>query len=438
MGTTAASTIDRMVHQNIGDWVEVVLTTALTTSNDVISTNLNEYDEGKDDHFNERWVYITDKANLTKDRKIYDYETATGKLDVRGANFISDGANLATVRVYRYSYTNTIRAINDAIRELSSHLFKYVDDRSLLTGDVLWDRSFEYWTSATALTFWTSLSGAQAQTTTAGLYRGQRGSTSVKYTAGAASDYLYQTSTTNLRLLDLMGKTVSIYVWAYPQTTDDATITIYTLQADGTAQTLASTTACPSGKWTLLKLENQTLNDDLVTVQLRLGVATNAQYAYFDNCRITGGDVNEYLLPESLQDGDICQVYVQDSGNADEMADDIMPEHWTPAHNFETFNDGTYRFIKIPHVSDERQIRLVGTSPLTELSTFSGTTEVDGKYLNLLVAYSCYCLFRNEMGVASSSDTKRLEDRRDYWWAIAHAYMNTLKMTPPKSYMNIG
>lgn len=441
MGTSAASVIDAQIHQNIGDFIEVAVTTALTTSNDVVSTNLNEYDEGKDDFFNGRWCYITNYVAAGEDRKIYDYATSGGTLDVRGANFTSDSSDLATVRVYRHSFTATQRAINDAIRELSDHLFRYIEDKTLVTGNILPDASFEEWTTDTALTWYGTESNVTlAKTSTAALFR--NGSFSVKSTAGAANAYYGISSDNHPKLLDLQGKTVSLYCWAYPQTANDAYIVIYTLKNDGTTtQTLTSDTTCAAGVWTLLKLENQTLNGDLEEIQIRYKVGTSGQYAYFDDARLFGVNIDEYLLPETLRDGGIYQTYVQASSGAgsssNEYSDDIMPRDWTPIYNTSILEDGTYRYLKIPGTVDGRRIRLIGTSPLTALSTYSGTTEVSGKQVELLAAYACYCLFRNEMGVASSSDTKRLEERRNYWWGIAHDLMRTHAMAKPKRFMSL-
>jgi len=441
--STPASTIDQRVHQNIGDWTEVTLTTALTASVAVISTSLNEYDDANDDHYNGYWCYVTNFANSTKDRKIYDYTTTGGSCAVRGANFATDVANKATVRIYRYSYTSTIRAINDAMRELSDHLFRYIDDRSLILGNAIWDGHFEYWTSSSALTFWTASSaGTQLAVTAAASTRGALGSTSLKYTTASTTDWMYQSLTENPRLQGLQGKSVSGYVWTMPETAKDPTLVIYTSQAAGSAtvQTLQSSTATAreANVWSLIEHDNQTLNDDLTTLEVRLYSKSSTKYSLWDNCRIIDSSIREYLLPEVFQDGDVCQVYIQVSGDADKYADDIMPKTWEPIYNWETFHNGSYKFIRIPMQGNGQQIRLVGTSPLTELTTFTGTTEVDGKYLDLLVAYSCYCLFRNEMGVASSQDTERLQERRDYWWAIAHELMRTNRMVAPPRFMRIG
>ena len=57
MGVTAASVLDKRLSEAISDWLEVTVTTALTASVAVISTDLRSYDDGSDDHFNTYWEF---------------------------------------------------------------------------------------------------------------------------------------------------------------------------------------------------------------------------------------------------------------------------------------------------------------------------------------------------------------------------------------------
>ena len=45
-----------------------------------------------------------------------------------------------------------------------------------------------------------------------------------------------------------MVETIDFKAWAYPEADDDAFLTIYTTEPDGTAQTLNSTTSVYAGK----------------------------------------------------------------------------------------------------------------------------------------------------------------------------------------------
>ena len=246
MATTTLETIEQRLSEQTGDYLQVICTTAIAAGVSVISTHLTSYDGGRDDYFIDWWVYITDKANATVQRQVSDYATATGTLTVRGANLTNDVANLATIRLHRYNRDLYVNAINDAIRETFPVFHKSHDIMELVTGNILPNSHFRDWTATTAPDKY-SMQDANitaVASTTAGTTWG--GSKSMKATTGAggAGKYVYISSNTYPRLLDLMGQTVSFYCWAQPDDADDATIEIYTIKADGTTtQTLTSSTA---------------------------------------------------------------------------------------------------------------------------------------------------------------------------------------------------
>lgn len=442
MGTTANSVLDERLHKLIGDFIEEDVTTALTTSTDVVSTNLNKWDEGRNDFFNNRWVYITEftATNAGEDRKIYDYVTSGGTCSVRGANFADDGSNTATCRFYRYSYTVSQRAIKDAIREIYPILYRPLEDRTLVTGNILPDNSIELWISSSNPSLYSGSANATlTRTTTAGLIRGAMGTTSMKVEAGAADQYAYINSDTFPRLLDLRGKTITFKAWAFPSTANDAFLTIQTTGADGVADTaLNSTTACPASIWTLLELEDQAIPDDIETIEFRFRVSTSGQNAYFDSARVTGADLREYMLLSDFADGEVSQVYIQTTGTSDDICDDLHPRDWDRVFGYSTYSDGTYLWLRLPCTySKNRQIRIIGTAPLSTVSTFAGTTEIDGRQVDLLVAYAAYCLFRNEEGVPSSEDTGRYTKNQRKWLDEYYRLKPALRMVRPRSTMNI-
>ncbi len=427
--STAVSVLETRLGQAIGDDLEVICTTPIAATNLIVSTNLTSYDSGRDDYFNEQWVYITDKANAGVLRQVSDYATATGTLTVRGAALATDVANLATIRLHRYDRTKYITAFNDTSREISDVLFKSLDVSELVTGNILPNSHFRDWTLTTVPDKW-ALSSANitcTALTTAGLTRGGAKSMNAVTGAAGAASYVYVTSDSNPRLLDLMGKTVSAYVWVYPQTANDATIVIYTLKADSTAQTLTSTTTCPATKWTRLKLESQTLNDDLVKVEVRLAIATNSQYVYFDHAKLYGGSPNEYLLPLDFKAGNIARVEVQTSGYSDDPSDDLKPTHWETDYSWSLMNDGTDVYLRLsPYYPDKRLIRLIGHAPMTTVTAYTDTVEVDGDRLNLFIAYAKYKLYQAIEGPVSSQDVSRYESNS------AKAYNEYLRLLPKK------
>jgi len=331
----------------------------------------------------------------------------------------------------------------------------------------------------------------------------------MKATTGAsgAGKYVYISSNTYPRLLDLMGQSVSFYCWANPVVDDDAFIEIFTLagikegeytadsgtsateivdselessvddyyngdyvwnstrslgalvtdydggtktltvaiasQTNGdiyyirTTQTLTSTTANPAGRLTLLKLEDQELNDDLVEVQIRFKVTTASQSVYFDHARVIGRNQREYLLPLDVANGKLSSVEVQTDTYSDRGCDDLLPRGWEDWNGWEIIDDGTDKFLDLGMLPiEERLIRLRGYAPLSAVSIYSDTIEIDGELLNRFIAYAKYKLYQAIEGPVAASDIGRYELQS------AKAYqeyqrLSHLRMSVPKVAMRI-
>jgi len=340
-----------------------------------------------------------------------------------------------TRQVYLDKYTD---AINNASRRIYPDLHKLLENKELITGNIL--PPFR-WSSTSALNFYAGTTATLAKTTTAGLYRGFV--YSAKVTVSAANGYLGISSSAYPRLLDLMGKTVSVKVWAYPEVANDATIVIYTLKADGTAQTLTSTTTCPLAKWTLLELEDQVLNDDLIQVDIRLKVATINKYAYFMPPRLTGHNIYDYIVPKDFDNGFVAEASVQTSGYSDDACDDLEPtDNWEPVFDVkrETRQIGgsLYKHIRLPYLySSSRQIKLTGYCPLESLSDDSDTISLEDPYLDLLIARAKYELYIMVEGIAASEDTRRYESKSVRAYREYMELLSSLKMTGSSITMNI-
>lgn len=427
--TTTLLTMRQRLRAAMSDGVREAVTTALAANTSVISTNLNKWDDGRDDFFNDWYCYIEDENNAGQNRVISDYATSGGTCTVRGANFTSDGANLATAMFTKCNPDNSKLAIQRAIRAQYPTLYKYIDSQELITGNILPNSHFTDWAATTYPDFYRVSNAAAVETTTARQCWG--GTASAKVTCNAADGYMYLSSDQYPRLLDLMGKTVTFKAWAYPEVADDAWIQIYTLQADGTAQTLPATHAaadvtCPADYYTLLELEDQTLNDDLVQVQFRFRVHTKDKYAYFDNARGTGLNIREYILPTDFKDGNVSQVWIQTSGEADDPCDDLhirTQEKIVPLPNI--YSDGTYKYIRLPAAyGDEYKIHLMGYKPLTVPTTDAGTTEVDDPALQLLIAQAALELNKIQQGLVSTKDKGKFDAEIARWdWEVG-------KLTP--------
>jgi hypothetical protein len=433
MGLTTLATLIEKMSQQIGDWLEVTTTTNIAGGNtNVISTELNQYDKGTDDYFSEPsyWCYIDGVANAGVLRQVSDYVTTTGTLTLRGANLAAESAAV-NIRLFRYSRTDYVRCLNDTILEKYPETFLYLDNRDLITGNIL--PPFN-WATTSTLDIYTKPTGTLLKNTN-GAYI-WRGSSSAKVTASGADDYLYISSDNYNRLLDLMDKEVDFKCWVYPEVANDVFLTIYTVKKDGIAQTLNSTTTTYAGKKCLIELEDQSINDDIEHFEARLRVHTAAKYSYFDMPRLIGGEVHEYLLPQDFQDGDVSEVHIQVSGHSDDMCDDLMPTHWQQVFNAKVRNDGTYNYLYLPDsYSSNRQIRLIGHKPLETLSADADTISLDQEHIRPLLAYASYLLFERQKEGVSSEDIGRIISAAAYWLG---KYNMLSKLNPKKRvYMHL-
>jgi len=441
MATKTLAQIRARVSQNIGDYISEVVTTALTTNTSVVSTNLSKHTY-VEDYFKRWWCLITDYANAGANRRVMASSVLTNNLTVSGAAFASDSANLATFELHRFNPDNYTRAINQAARDLVNYLHRKVEwDDTMVFGNWLPNSHFEDWTSSSYPDKWGVTNATAAETTTINLTHG--GASSAKVTASADNGYMYCSGLTNYpRLLALGGETISCYAWVYPEAADDAAIVIYTVKADGTAQTLTSTTPCPAGKWTRLELENQTINEDIVDFQVRLKVATNTKYAYFDNVRLEGAPVFEYLLPLWAGKGTVSEIYQQTSGNAEDIADDVFTaaSSCRGIYNWQVYSQEGDSFIRFPMAfSSAYKMILSGNAPLEDnLSSETSTMTIDDPQLQLLAAYACYKLMEMQMSPVSSDDTDKTAQIANYWRGQAEMLKHQVGMPRTQTMIKFG
>ena len=240
----------------------------------------------------------------------------------------------------------------------------------------------------------------------------------MKVTPASANGYAYLSSDDYPPLLDLKDKTISIYVSAYPVTTDsDAELEIYTVQADGTEQTLTSTTTNVSGARAILKLEDQTLNDNLEEVQIRLRCVTNGNVVYFGAPRIVVSGIYDYMLPELFQEGGVAWVRRQISGSDwEKPADDTGAiSRFIDYFNWELVNkdiNGTvYKYLRTPNLLPSNQLlELSGTASLEDnLSSDSDTMTIDDPHTQLFVLQASKQLFKMQRTVVSAESSDIFE-----------------------------
>lgn len=431
MGTSLLS-LEQLLSEAIGDWLEFDTSTLITTGSTarIIASTLQNYDGGQDGYFKDWWAYITEGNNSGVNRQVKTYETSAGRLDLRGSAFASE-SSAVTCRLHRFNRRNKVKAINRAIEQLYPSLHRKIDDLTLITGNILPDNSFGWWTSNTTLKFYTAVNASLTKNDSPPFTRAERGGLSAKVTASAANGYMVLSSNNYQRLLDLMGRTIDFKCWAAPQVTNDAALVIYTEKADGTVQILTSATPSYANNFSLLELENQVINNDITKIELRFKVATNTKWVYFDDAMLCGMHLFEYLLPYDLQVGHLSQVYIQTEGYSNDIAYDIHPRYYDK-EIFSIIHDGDYRYVQLRNLPvNWRRIRTIGYAPLESLSADTDTISLEGERLNLIIAQAAYNLYEMEKGIVSSEDKGRYLSELAYWRQRVIELKPTLMMMRP-------
>ena len=333
-----------------------------------------------------------------------------------------------TASVYADKYLD---AINNAAREIYPVLFKRLLNETLITGNALPNSHFEDWSQTTYPDHWAVSSVTALEETT--IIRG--GAKSAKVTRAGTDGYLYCYDTSWQRLLDLMDITVSFKCWVLASTADQAYIEIY----DGT-DTETSTAHTGGGEWELLEIEDYDLPDDLTDIQFRLKVITSDGDAYFDNARVTGKNLYEYLLPLDFQNGTVSQVHLQSQGYSDDICDDLDlgANAYSELFGWKIIDDGTYKYLRTASkLTANRKLKLIGYCPLEDdLDADADTLSLEGGRLNLLLSYAAYLLYEMQRGVVSSDGIDRYDRECARWLGKVQMLKSRLRMRRPPSAIN--
>ena len=433
--TTTLLSLDQKLLEETGDWIQGTVSTAISNTNSVVANVTFPEIRSTADYFNNFWIYFDDYANIGEERLIKD-DDGTNTLTVLGGNLTTDVANTATFRLSKYSkFSERAKAISVALEEMYPSMYAAVDNRDLITGNIL--PTFRWATNA-SLDIWAATNGSVARTTTAGLVRGESAD-SCLLTATAANAYVSCHSDKYRRLLDLQGDTVDASAWVYPSVANDATVVIYTLSNDGTTSTTnSSVTNCAASQWTKLELNNVSIGNDLADIDIRVNIATNAATCYVSRPIVTGHNVYEYLLPKDFDNGSISEVYIQTSGEATNPADDLHPRFYNKIYGWEIIDDGTYKYLRLPYLfASPYQIRLLGKKPIPTVSSGTDTVTLESHHLRPLIHYAAYNLFDTKSTRVSSEDKDRYIQMAGKHYGQYQMLMGSHSQVQPSPQLNI-
>ena len=361
---------------------EYSTTTAVTTDNSIISTELPGDGYGSDDYFNDQWwVLVSDGTNSGVIRRITDHAGSTGTLTVSGAALTAQ-AGVTKFQLFRYHPTQLKNALNDASRRAWPHLFRPILDASLFcqsgvrryplpstfsrpvegvrqvwlrtpvsptySETILENGGFESWTGATA-DDWTATTmtiAKETETTSPKNYGVLQDSTSVKCTATASTEGDLSQTISTPTTYD--GLTFAFSAWVYCTTASRVKLRL-TINA-GTTE---SATHLGTG-WELLTVVAEA---SVALTTLKFGVVVTSGTAiifYTDSAIATAGP----LRPPSGDDTPLRGWWVEEQ---------IAATGTFPAASYLVFP-------RAPASSG--QLLLVGADYLTQLSAETDTVEI--------------------------------------------------------------
>jgi hypothetical protein len=268
-------------------------------------------------------------------------------------------------------------------------------DESLVVDDLLANSDFETFASG-SFTNWT-LAGASATdgTETTIVFHGAQ---SAKIGSASATAQIYQDVTINVK--EITSRTVLFKMWVYATVADVARIR---LDWDG-SNFASSPYHTANDQWELLSVE-ASVPSSATKVRAICEVATGSQTAYFDAGWLAVDSVSRYTLPTTIING------------PQRVSEQVNP------------NDANAPYYPLPPYSRPRtgrRLRLEGMGLLTRPTTETGTTEVDGARVNLIVAYAAHFLFRMQATKASGSDRDYYNEEAQRWFDEAE----TLRLSP--------
>ncbi len=291
-------------------------------------------------------------------------------------------------------------------------IFKEIQDESLVSGNWLKDGSFEIWTTATNLTYWTESLSTVTRTSTAGQFK--HGSYGAVLSGDAGN--LSRTITNDDELMRLAGKSVTFTVQGKCSTASCLRIGIY----DGSTTTKSDYIDQNTG-WTPDNTPltvTATIRDhpDYVTFYIYQD-ATSAT-SYVDDARvITSENAALYIGNLGLQRNRPHQVFIEPSNY-------YTGGSWLPIRNW-VMNSAT-GYIQLPDsVPKDRNLRFRGigclnfyTSAYTHADStlWTATIDIDQPQLDILIAQATLYLYTQmSMPNFSQGTREKYMEMIGYW-----------------------
>lgn len=369
MATTTGLVLLQRLSERIGDYISLTASNGTTAT--VVDTDLDNYTE--DSGGIQGWVKIIGASGAAPEGEIRRIKAGTSGYATGGTVTVNFAFSATvesgdTYELHRFDPVTKRTAINAAIRSLYPSnrrrgLYLYLRDESLVVDNLLSNSGFETGVSGNSHPSWTRVGGSTITDETT-IVRHLTKSAKI-VASGVGPDGQDQTPQVNIS--KLIDKTVYAQFWVYATTANWGRIRV---DFDDGTTFANSDYHTGQDEWQLLKIA-ATIPKAATQLGLRLEVASSGT-AYFDAGWMAVGPLYKYTIPTSFVQGPHA-VEMQYNEDNLEGPYDPLPEGGVPTMG--------------------RTLRLHGMGRLTEPTTDTATTEIDGGRVDLIVAEAARILF---------------------------------------------
>lgn len=350
-----------------------------------------------DDWFNGWWLVLPNGpsgAGSYTAEQVSDFTQSTGTITLAAA--VGAPTEIATSNTFELHYndpTDLHNALNRAAEMLYPSLYLPIRDESLMIDQRLVNGGFESTVSGGAHPSWTNAGAGVTVTGDTSIV--WHGSQSAKIVAGGgAAGQMYQAITP--ALLEVTGDDIKLKSKVYATAADTARIGV---SFDGGSTYTYSDYHSGADQWETLSIDT-TVPSTASSIRAYLEVAASGT-GYFDAAWCKVGSLYRYTVPSTIITGPHFVSQVVDPDRPD-----------GPYYAF-----GQQPFAAYHQPSEGYRLRLEGMGYLTRPTADTGSFEVDGARLDLLIARAAEWFFAQERASRRLNDAQRekAEEEVKHW-----------------------
>ena len=363
MGTTTGLILRQRLSEALGGYYSLTAdsTSGSSSITDAALANITENDDGIESD----WIAVTSgsaSGDIRRLKSSAGYTASSTVLDPN-QNFSASVASGNTYELHRYHPELLRNAINQAIRGLYPRngrkgLYRRLLDTSLAVDNLLLNSDMETGT----FTSWTAVG---SPTVTAETTIFNQGTQSAKVVGGSVCQL---TQAPHISVEEMTGRTATLEFWVYTTAPNTARVRLDW----GSSNFQNSGYHSGKDQWEFMKAE-ATIPDS--ASQVKAILENEGGTVYFSSGYLKVGKLTRYTIPTAMRGG---PNFVNIQYRASEPNGSYYPLN------------GAY--------SPGRRFRLEGTGILSQPTSDSATTEVDGEQVELIVAEAARLFWMSRQG----------------------------------------